>query len=252
MQHVLPSNWGRPPNKVFDLYATYPIHQRPATKDSFADGVRHTQRSIVTGTSVFAIKYKDGMMTAADNLAEPYGTLTHFREIKRLHPAIQSLFDEVVTDGFTHQDRRDLGSSEVHRYLSCIMYNFILVSSSHIRKQLVGPYSLLSIATGYGVYIAVPLLREAVDGQEDTLSEADARALIHNCMRVLRVFYRDARSLDKCQLATIQIETQWTPLRAPLPLPTCAGFPKARRQQPYSNQRVALFLSEQANRRPVH
>lgn len=30
-------------NDAFDPYGTYPIHQRPATKDNFAEGVQHTQ-----------------------------------------------------------------------------------------------------------------------------------------------------------------------------------------------------------------
>ena len=56
-------------------------------------------------------------------------------------------------------------------------------------------YSAPSIATGYGSYIAIPLLRAAVDGRVDELTEENARSLLHECMRVL--FYRDARSLDK-------------------------------------------------------
>lgn len=56
-------------------------------------------------------------------------------------------------------------------------------------------YSAPSIATGYGAYIAVPLLRAAVDGKQDELSEESAKQLLHECMRVL--YYRDARSLDK-------------------------------------------------------
>ena len=56
-------------------------------------------------------------------------------------------------------------------------------------------YSAPSIATGYGAYIAIPLLRAAVDGKQDQLTEEAARELLHECMRVL--FYRDARSLDK-------------------------------------------------------
>ena len=56
-------------------------------------------------------------------------------------------------------------------------------------------YSAPSIATGYGSYIAIPLLRAAVDGRVDELTEENARNLLHECMRVL--FYRDARSLDK-------------------------------------------------------
>ena len=56
-------------------------------------------------------------------------------------------------------------------------------------------YSAPSIATGYGAYIAIPLLRAAVDGKQDQLTEENAKQLLHECMRVL--FYRDARSLDK-------------------------------------------------------
>ncbi|KAL1942318.1 hypothetical protein VTO73DRAFT_6382 [Trametes versicolor] len=251
MDHF-PTNWGRPRTEAFDPYATYPIHQRPTAKDTFAEGVQHTQQPIVTGTSVLAIMYKDGIMMAADNLAS-YGSLARFKDIKRLHPvgtstvigasgdmsdfqAIQSMLDEIVTDEFTHQDGHDLGPSEVHEYLSRVLYarrskmnplwNSILVGGFRDGKRFLGyvdllgtTYSAPSIATGYGSYIAIPLLRAAVDGKQDALGEAEARTLLHDCMRVL--FYRDARSLDKYQLATvtangvqisdqIQIETQWS------------------------------------------
>ena len=56
-------------------------------------------------------------------------------------------------------------------------------------------YSAPTLATGYGAYIALPLLRQAVEGREHELAEADARKILVDCMRVL--FYRDARSLDK-------------------------------------------------------
>jgi len=39
---------------------------------------------VVTGTSVLGIKYKDGVMMAADNLAS-YGSLARFRDVERLH-----------------------------------------------------------------------------------------------------------------------------------------------------------------------
>lgn len=60
-------------------------------------------------------------------------------------------------------------------------------------------YTSSTIATGYGAYIAIPLLRSAVDGNEDTLTEDDARKIINDCMRVL--FYRDARSIDKVRIS---------------------------------------------------
>jgi 20S proteasome subunit beta 7 len=56
-------------------------------------------------------------------------------------------------------------------------------------------YESSTIASGYGAYIAQPLLRKAVEGKESTLTEAEAAKLLDDCMRVL--FYRDARSLNK-------------------------------------------------------
>ena len=56
-------------------------------------------------------------------------------------------------------------------------------------------YSASTIATGYGAYIAQPLLRNAVEGRENDLTEEQARAILEQCMKVL--FYRDARSLNK-------------------------------------------------------
>jgi len=58
-------------------------------------------------------------------------------------------------------------------------------------------YSASTLATGYGAHIALPLLRTAVEGREDILTEAQAQAIIENSMRVL--FYRDARSLNKAR-----------------------------------------------------
>lgn len=53
--------------------------------DAFTEAIQRTQQPIVTGTSVLGIKYKDGVMLAADNLAS-YGSLARFKDIQRLHP----------------------------------------------------------------------------------------------------------------------------------------------------------------------
>jgi 20S proteasome subunit beta 7 len=56
-------------------------------------------------------------------------------------------------------------------------------------------YSASTLATGYGAYIAQPLLRKAVEGREDTLTEDEARVILEDALRVL--FYRDARSINQ-------------------------------------------------------
>lgn len=62
-------------------------------------------------------------------------------------------------------------------------------------------YQSPTIATGFGAYLAQPLLREAVEGHEDTLMEEGARQLLEKCMKVL--WYRDARSTDIIQIAKV-------------------------------------------------
>ena len=63
-------------------------------------------------------------------------------------------------------------------------------------------YTASTIATGYGAYIAQPLLRKAVEGKEDTLTEAEAQRIMEDSLRVL--FYRDARSLNKVSRSQIR------------------------------------------------
>ncbi|KAF8178072.1 proteasome endopeptidase complex beta subunit [Pholiota molesta] len=250
MDHF-PTNWGRPRNEAFDAYGTYPIHQRPKN-DSFTAGVQRTQQPIVTGTSVLAIKYKDGIMMAADNLAS-YGSLARFKDVQRLHPVgnttvigaggdmsdfqyIQTMLDELIIDEFTAQDGHSLGPAEIHEYLAQVLYarrtkmnplwNSLLVGGFKDGKRFLAyvdllgtTYSASTLATGFGAHLAQPLLRAAVEGNEDILTEEQALAIIENSMKVL--FYRDARSLNKYQIATItaegvkiteskHIETSWS------------------------------------------
>ncbi|KII84727.1 hypothetical protein PLICRDRAFT_126612 [Plicaturopsis crispa FD-325 SS-3] len=253
MDHF-PMSWGRPRNDAVDVYGTYPIAQRlhAGPKDAFSAGVQHTQQPIVTGTSVLAIKYKDGIMLAADNLAS-YGSLARFKDVQRLHPVgnntiigaggdmsdfqyIQSILDDLMVEEFTAHDGHNLGPAEIHEYLAQVMYgrrskmnplwNSLIVGGFKDGQRFLAYVDLLgttytasTLATGYGSYIAQPLLRKAVEGREDTLTEDEARKIIQESMRVL--YYRDARSLNKYQIATItaagptisdsqQSETEWS------------------------------------------
>ena len=66
--------------------------------------------------------------------------------------------------------------------------------------------------------IAQPLLRKAVEGREHEIDESEARQILKTSLRVL--FYRDARSLNKFQIAVVNdsgvtigdaesMETEW-------------------------------------------
>ncbi|KAK4232393.1 nucleophile aminohydrolase [Podospora fimiseda] len=71
-----PQAWGRPRDDVYGAYdGSYLNHGGPKNA---------TQSPVVTGTSVIALKFKDGVVMAADNLAS-YGSLARFTDVKRLH-----------------------------------------------------------------------------------------------------------------------------------------------------------------------
>ncbi|KIJ37597.1 hypothetical protein M422DRAFT_69290 [Sphaerobolus stellatus SS14] len=234
MDHF-PTNWGRPRNDAVDAYNTYPLHSRPVHHDSFADGVQRTQQPIVTGTSVLAIRYKDGVMMAADTLAS-YGSLARFKDVTRLHAVgdytilgaggdmsdfqyLKSVLNDLIIDEFTQADGHALGPSEIFEVLSGIMYgrrskfnplwNSLLVGGFKDGKSFLAYVDLLgttykdnAIATGYGAYIALPLLREIMDAKgPENISEEEARSMLTESMKVL--FYRDARSLNKFQIGKI-------------------------------------------------
>lgn len=76
MNH-LPQVWGRPRD---DIYGSYDhSHFQTSLPQT------HTQSPVVTGTSVIGIKFKDGIVIAADNLAS-YGSLARFTDVERLRP----------------------------------------------------------------------------------------------------------------------------------------------------------------------
>jgi len=173
-------------------------------------------------------------MMAADTLAS-YGSLARFKDVQRLHAVglttiigaggdmsdfqyIQNMLDSLMIEEFTEDDGHKLGPPEIYEYLSRVMYsrrsninplwNSLLVGGYKDGKSMLGYVDLLgttytasTLATGYGAHIAQPLLRKAVEGRETTLTEEEATKIMETCLRVL--FYRDARSLNKFQIATI-------------------------------------------------
>ncbi|KAJ9660150.1 Proteasome subunit beta type-7 [Coniosporium apollinis] len=74
MNH-LPQAWGRPRDDIYGAYNH--AHLAPSHPTT------HTQSPIVTGTSVIALKFRGGVVIAADNLAS-YGSLARFTDVKRL------------------------------------------------------------------------------------------------------------------------------------------------------------------------
>ncbi|PWN20917.1 putative PRE4-20S proteasome subunit [Microstroma glucosiphilum] len=162
--------------------------------------------------------------------------------------------DKVLLSEFNQDDGHSLTPQQLYAWLARLMYNrrskidplwnsFIVggytppsTSSGEgpeaKGKPFLGFVDLLgvtyqssTIATGFGMHLAQPLLRTAVEGKEDVLTEEQARAILEGCMKVL--FYRDARSLNRFQIATIN--SSGVSISEPKSVPTSWGFAEGLR-----------------------
>ena len=213
---------------------------------------KHTQSPIVTGTSVIALKYADGVLMAADTLGS-YGSLARFTDNRRLlsvHDTtliggsgdfsdFQFLTDELEKmeiNDFTLDDGCDLTSPEVYNYLQRLFYhrrnkmdplwNSLVIGGLHpaTKKPFLGSVNMIGmafeddfIATGFGHHFAMPLLRQH---WKASMTLDEARTLLENCMRIC--FYRDCRSLNRIQFATVTAEG--TTINEPIALSTKWDF----------------------------
>lgn len=238
------------------MHSTFPVSHSSMGPSAHVAPVAHTQQPLVTGTSVIGLKYKDGVMLAADNLAS-YGSLARFRDIQRLHPLgthtvlgaagdmsdfqwlkkeLDALLREEealkLTDGHPALSPKNLYTFLANLFYSRRsrinpLWNACLVGGWDFDKDepyaaagsvadarflgyvdLLGTtYTAPTLATGFGMHLAQPLLREkfeakaGVDGKGELLSAAEAEAALDECMKVL--FYRDARSINKYQIAKV-------------------------------------------------
>eukprot|EP01137_Pigoraptor_chileana_P004048 Opistho-2@45174 len=195
--------------------------------------ITRTTQPSVTGTSVLGVKFDGGVVLAADTLAS-YGSMARFMDVPRLtkindttllgmsgdyadFQSVQTTLESLIIEDESVDDGHRLSPVAIHSYLTRVMYNRrskfnplwneFLVAGFKEGRSFLGfvdklgvAYEDACIATGYGAYIAVPLLRAALE-KKPTMTEAEARKLLTDSLRVL--FYRDARSLNRYQIAVV-------------------------------------------------
>ncbi|CAF9923383.1 MAG: hypothetical protein GOMPHAMPRED_002824 [Gomphillus americanus] len=231
MNHF-PHGWGRPRDDIYGPYDhTYLSHSQSSGPN------QHTQQPAVTGTSVLAAKFKDGVVIAADNLAS-YGSLARFTDVKRLHKFgehailgiggdvsdmqyISRILNELDIDENYGSTGNTLNAKNLHTYLSKVMYarrtkinplwNAILVAGlDGVGRPFLSSVDLLgttfsspTLATGYGSYLAQPLLRKLAETEDEVanVTREKAEKAVREALKVL--FYRDARSLDRFSIAVV-------------------------------------------------
>ncbi|XP_064471992.1 proteasome subunit beta type-4-like [Ornithodoros turicata] len=209
----------------------------PATNLYEMGGRQRTLFPMTTATSVLGLKFDGGVIIGGDILGS-YGSLARFRNCPRLLKVNDQIIvgssgdyadfqflkgvieqkiigDECLNDGFKMKPR------SLYSWLTRVMYNrrskfdplwnTFVVAGLEDGVPFLGhvdlrgtAYEAYSIATGYGGYIAQPLMAEAYESKGGHLTKEEAREVLVKCLRIL--FYRDSRAFNKYQIGTVTSE----------------------------------------------
>ncbi|XP_028649775.1 proteasome subunit beta type-4 isoform X1 [Erpetoichthys calabaricus] len=195
--------------------------------------IRHTLNPMVTGTSVLGVKFEKGVVIAADMLGS-YGSLARFRNISRLmkvnnntilgasgdyadYQYLKQVIEQMVIDEELLGDGHSYSPKAIHSWLTRVLYNrrskmnplwnTIVIGGFYNGESFLGyvdklgvAYEAPTIATGFGAYLAQPLMREAFESKP-VMGKDEARELVERCLKVL--YYRDARSYNRYEIATV-------------------------------------------------
>ncbi|KAH9489587.1 Proteasome subunit beta type-4 [Bulinus truncatus] len=130
----------------------------------------HSRNPIVTGTSVLAVQFKDGVVIAADTLGSwllkvndttVIGVAGDYADFQYLSNIIQQqqINDEVINDGFGYTP------NSVHSFITRVLYNRrslilfgTLTSLLELRRKIRMSYEASSLACGFDSYIALASL----------------------------------------------------------------------------------------------
>mmetsp|Transcript_16296 Transcript_16296/g.19803 ORF Transcript_16296/g.19803 Transcript_16296/m.19803 type:complete len:179 (+) Transcript_16296:274-810(+) len=173
------------------MYETLASRARCTASEAHAtDGPRsHTRQPIVTGTSIIAVKYKDGVIMAGDTLGS-YGGLARFTNVERITKIgstlvgadgdysdfqyIKKFLDEMETEEKCIDDGISYSANEIaHRLTSLLYYkrsemnplwnNLVIAGVSEVDGNMVPflsttdkigtAYEADFIATGFGLHL---------------------------------------------------------------------------------------------------
>eukprot|EP00002_Diphylleia_rotans_P002553 TRINITY_DN115_c0_g3_i1.p1 TRINITY_DN115_c0_g3~~TRINITY_DN115_c0_g3_i1.p1 ORF type:complete len:248 (-),score=48.36 TRINITY_DN115_c0_g3_i1:334-1077(-) len=221
-------------------------HKLPARQSS--KPITHTQYPTLTGGTVLALKYRDGVAVYTDTLAS-YGNMARFMDFQRavkindetLLAAQGDLsdFQEVLkkaetlsTEMYSESSGKSIAPRELYCYLSRWLYNRrnkfdplwnnFVVAGNRNGKSFLGVVDIVGtcyeediVATGMGLYFAITILRKEY---KPDMTFEEASALLRKAALVQ--YYRDKSTIDKWQLSTVtaegvtiraaeQLETNW-------------------------------------------
>ncbi|XP_077993332.1 proteasome subunit beta type-4-like [Glandiceps talaboti] len=203
------------------------------TTSSQSGPIKHTLDPMTTGTSVIGLKFDGGVMIAADTLGS-YGSLARFRQISRVYSInnntiiggsgdiadfqfLKNKIEQMMIDEDCLDDGHGYTPKSIFSWLTRVLYNrrskfnplwnVYVVGGMQGDEPFLGYVNLIgtayqapTIATGFGGYLAQPMLRDAYE-KNNKMTLEEAKEVITRCMKVL--FYRDARSYNRFEIAYI-------------------------------------------------
>uniref|UniRef100_A0A7S4T5H5 Proteasome subunit beta n=1 Tax=Ditylum brightwellii TaxID=49249 RepID=A0A7S4T5H5_9STRA len=172
-------------------------------------------------------KYKNAQRLVSVNPKTLIGGGGEYSDFQSLTDLLRAnaLQDSCTADSlYAEEDGAEECAREVWNYIRAVMYNrrnkmnplwndIVVAGFAQDKDGSTGEpflglvdkigtaYGDDMIATGFGSYLALPILREKYRAD---LEEGEARALLEDCMRVL--FYRDCRASNRIQIAKVTKE----------------------------------------------
>lgn len=205
-----------------------------ARKNLVENPLMHSQGVVNAGTSVMAVRYNGGVMVAADT-AVSYGSMKNLKDARRIEKLndecifacsgemadMQELSkqlnlkceqDEIAQDGAIFLTPRDYFNYMArHNYQRRLKMDPLWCSTIIAGVSKTTGESFLGMTDLYGTRVEDNFLLTGLSAHycqvlmanawRADLTEADAKALIEDCMRVL--FYRDKKASDNIQISTV-------------------------------------------------
>ncbi|KAF4674210.1 Proteasome subunit beta type-4 [Perkinsus olseni] len=183
-------------------------------------GEQLISQSGVTGASVLAVKYQDGIMMCYDTLAS-HGSSSRLTGVDRVikvgSNTLVAASGEISDFQYLADSSRDLESEDwlcddgTEGELDPLCNNFVLGGINKKRTEephylaTLDPHGTLFeedvVATGSGEELALPIMRSR---HRNDMTEAEARGMLEECMRVL--FHRHGNCSNKVKFAAITAE----------------------------------------------
>merc|ERR1712156_1331137 len=217
-------------------YYDFPNRGQQTSSVAGAGPTSHSQYPITTGTSVFGLKYKDGIIIAADTSGN-YGNLARYPMTQRVHKVNETTViassGDIADFQYLHkiikskQNEEDIRGGGVtmkpealHCWLTRVLYNrrskfdplwnTIVVGGMQDDKPFLGGVDMIGtawtediVATGIGKSFAIPAMTSDLEqcGGTENLTKEQAVELVKKALRVC--YLRDCRASLRYHIAVI-------------------------------------------------